>query len=298
MIVAVGLRTDPTIRHFCETAGQFGAAVQLIDLAELSSGRWQLSFTPDQPSWIMTANGRQHSLDPQGAYYCRLIDLGSVCPAQRVGWRTVITAFGGWLELSSGVVVNRPGHVNDNACKPLHEARIAALGYSVPESFTGSRRSDLEAFTSGGPTVAKALSGQRADCRTVMVEDFCAYDDRSGPVHLQRLVEGDDVRAHIIGDEIISVRIASSRTDYRLDSEAIFELCTLPGVMQDMLRSATRSFGLEFAGWDLKIRGSECWVLEANPMPGYSYYDTKLDGRITRALIEYFESRQKGCLRA
>jgi hypothetical protein len=45
-------------------------------------------------------------------------------------------------------------------------------------------------------------------------------------------------------------------------------------------------FGLAFAGWDLKVRNDECWILEANPMPGYSYYDEKLGGRITRALVD------------
>jgi glutathione synthase/RimK-type ligase-like ATP-grasp enzyme len=289
VITAVGLDTDPTIRYFCATAAQLGAAVQLIDLAQVVTGSWQLSLPPHHPSWVSWDTSSRHCLDPDGAYYCRLIDLGGVCPTQTLVWKTVVTAFSSWLELCPGTVVNRPGHANDNACKPLHEARLASMGFAVPPSFTGSRRSELIAFTAEGATVAKALSGQRADCRVVTVDDFVDYDDRSGPVHLQRFVPGDDVRAHVVGDEIIAVRIMAAGPDYRLDTAAHFERCTLPDRVADLLRQATRSFGLAFAGWDLRVRGDECWVLEANPMPGYSYYDSQLEGRITGALIDHLQ---------
>src|SRR5260221_3799109 len=196
MITAIGIGTDPTICYFCTTAAQMGASVQLIDLKTVVASTWQLNLPPDHPSWVSKNSVSGQCLDPYGAYYCRLIDLGDVSPTQYVTWRTVITAFSSWLELCPGTVVNRPGHVNDNACKPLHEARLAAIGFAVPPSFTGSRRSELIAFTAEGRTIAKALSGQRADCRIVTVDDFADYDDRSGPVHLQRFVEGDDVRVH------------------------------------------------------------------------------------------------------
>lgn len=288
MITAVGLGTDPTIAYFCDTAARLGAEVQLIDLADVVEGAWQLNLPADGGSRV-SLGPLTHHLDPAGAYYCRLIDLGGVSPTQGVEWRTVVTAFGSWLELCPGTVVNRPGHANDNACKPLHEARIASLGFDVPPSFTGSRREELIAFAAEGRTVAKALSGQRADCRPVTAADFDEYDERSGPVHLQRFVEGDDVRAHVIGDEVISVRINSAGTDYRLDRNADFEPFCLPEHVADLVRRGTRDFGLAFAGWDLRVRGERYWALEANPMPGYSYYDRKLDGRITRALIRYLQ---------
>jgi glutathione synthase/RimK-type ligase-like ATP-grasp enzyme len=198
------------------------------------------------------------------------------------------------MELCPGTVVNRPGHVNDNACKPLHEARLASLGFSVPPSFTGSSRSDLRAFASKGKVVAKALCGQRADCRVLTVGDFDDYDERSGPVHLQRFVAGDDVRAHVIGNEVVAVRIRSLGSDYRIDDRAVFEPFTVESDVADRLRIATRTFGLSFAGWDLRIGANEWWVLEANPMPGYSYYDTKLGGQITRTLISFFEKPRNG----
>jgi glutathione synthase/RimK-type ligase-like ATP-grasp enzyme len=164
------------------------------------------------------------------------------------------------------------------------------MGFSVPDSFTGSRRSELMEFVAGGATVAKALSGQRTDCRLVTVDDFVEYDDRSGPVHLQRFVRGDDVRVHVIGEEIVATKIVSDALDYRVDPSATFQECTIPVDIEDLLRKATRNFGLALAGWDLKVSRDECWALEANPMPGYSYYDARLDGRITRAIISHLNA--------
>jgi hypothetical protein len=291
MITAVGLGTDPTIRHFCEVGTRLGAKIRLVDLADVVDGDYQLSLPPDGTSWVShPLHGRWH-LDPDDAYYCRLIDLGSVCPAQSIAWRTVITGLGAWLELAPGVVVNRPGHINDNACKPLHESLLASTGFPVPDSFTGSRRADLIEFTSAGSTIAKALSGQRVDCRHVTVDDFTDYDDRSGPVHLQRFVPGDDVRSHVVGDRVISARIRSERIDYRTDRRAAFEPYSLPDRIAELLCKASAHFQLAFVGWDLRIDGDDWWILEANPMPGYSYYDTKLEERITRLLLEYLQRR-------
>jgi glutathione synthase/RimK-type ligase-like ATP-grasp enzyme len=287
MITAIGLGTDPTVRHFCEAAARLGHPVELVDLRQLVTTRWQVSLPGEHASWVELVDGVCRPLDRAGTYYCRIIDLGGVSPGLTVAWRTLVTALGSWLELNGAIVVNRPGHVNDNACKPLHEAKLAEAGLRVPASYTGSDRAALVSFAAEGRTVAKALCGQRADCRLVSVDDFRDYDERSGPVHLQRFVPGDDVRAHVVGEEVISVRVRSLGTDYRMDAEAKFERCSLPTGVADVLRQATARFGLAFAGWDLRLAGDECWVLEANPMPGYGYYDTKVDLAITRALLRH-----------
>src|SRR5262249_51732839 len=148
-----------------------------------------------------------------------------------------------------------------------------------------SDREQLLDFVAAGPAIAKALSGSRGDCRVVTGADFESFDERSGPVHVQRLVEGDDVRAHVIGEEVVAVRIHSRADAYRLDTEAESEPWELPPDLAACLRAATRAFGLSFAGWDLRLDGDRYWVFEANPMPGYDFYDQDLDGRITDALI-------------
>ena len=283
MITAIGLETDPTMRHFRESAAGKGVEIRFVDLQRQIAE--PLEIPPAGPSAAVL------DFHPTESFYCRLIDLAPVNPAQSVAWRSLLCGMMGWLELFPGRVVNRPGHAVDNACKPLHEALLARMGFSIPPSVSSSRRDILLDFLAGSPAVAKPLSGQRADCRIVSGEDFEDYDDRSSPVHLQRLVRGDDVRAHVIGGTVVALRIHSDQADYRTDGDAASEPCILPEGLCEALCRATRGMGLEFAGWDLRIDQETYWVFEANPMPGYHYYDRKLKGRITEELVHYLKRK-------
>jgi hypothetical protein len=286
VITAIGLARDPTINHFVETSRRLGSDVRLVDLDAVAGSRWELRLPPDERSWALGDDDRL-MFDPDDAHYCRLIDLGSVDVERALEWRTLTAAVESWLELAPGAVVNRPGHVFDNSSKPLHEARIEALGLSVPPSVTSSSRAELLAFVESGKAIAKALSGTRGDCRQVTAEDLGDYEERSGPVHLQRFVPGYDVRAHVIGDRVIATRVRSSHADYRLDRDVEFEPWQLPDAVNARLHAATGEFGLLFAGWDLRVDDDDRhWVFEANPMPGYSYYDGQLGGEITEALLD------------
>jgi hypothetical protein len=106
-------------------------------------------------------------------------------------------------------------------------------------------------------------------------------------VHLQRLVVGDDVRAHVIGNRVISVRISSDHVDYRRDRATRHRPWELADELSARLVNATGAQGLVFAGWDLKLDGDgRLWCLEANPMPGYKMYDRWLGGVISDALLD------------
>lgn len=286
LITAVGVATDPTMRHFRSTAADLDAQVRFIDLGEQAERSWRIALPPDSLSWISTADG-EFRLDPDGPVYCRLIDLGSVLPTRAVEWRTVIEAWSSWLEFIPARVVNRPGWAAHNSCKPLHEDFLRGAGFSVPATLTTSSRSELVEFAGRFPCIAKPLSGQRADCRTVTVADFDDYDERSGPVHLQRRVDGVDVRVHIVGEQVIAQSIHSDDADYRLDSTARYSRISLDAEFERRLITAGNAAGLAFAGWDLRLDGDTAWVFEVNPMPGYNHYDVRADGAITRALLEY-----------
>jgi hypothetical protein len=286
VITAVGLGADPTLGHFVKTAQRLGLAVTLVDLGLQTKGRWRLCLPPDRESWV-PVGGEMFKLDPEAPVFCRLIDLGGVLPGRAVEWRSVVGAWSAWLELAPGRVVNRPGHANDNACKPLHELLISRLGFPVPASLTTSSAAALRDFAGEGPCVAKPLSGQRADCRLIGPSDFDGYDERSGPVHLQRWVAGTDVRVHVVGDIAIAQAVTSEAADYRTDSSATYRRIGLDSDLEKALVRSTRAIGLVMAGWDLRLTDDEVWVLEVNPMPGYSHYDIHLDEEITRALLAY-----------
>jgi hypothetical protein len=289
MIYVIGLDSDKTVLHFLAHARKNGVDTTLVSLRDVASGGgWQLTIPDDGNSSIRTSSSLL-SLDPEGSYYCRIIDLSSLQQdlLQVRKWRSMISSLSAWLEHIPGVVINRPGIESDNFCKPLHETTLGRLGFKVPASITSSNASILHAFANAFPTIVKPVSGVLSSTRLVNASEFLDFDSRRGPVHLQQYISGTDVRAHVIGEEVHAEGIRSSGIDYRRPGNAVqFWPCRLPEDVHDKIVSSAKCFGLAFMGWDFKVDSSgEYWCLEANPMPGYSVYDTRAQFGITQALI-------------
>lgn len=285
MITAIGLGNDPTIVHFLERSRAAGIDARLVDLHDLASGDWLFRLPAQDAAWRF--EGRTGQLPKDAPYYVRLIDLSASASSRReaFAWMGMLSGLGSWLETIPGRVVNRPGHAPDNGSKPLHEATLLRLGFAVPPSITSSDRVALGQFATQ-PTVVKSVSGIRADCWRVTQDDFTNFDARSGPVHLQRHVEGIDIRAHVVGTTVIAVAICSDAVDYRIAEDATYTPLDLPESLCARMVAAARTMRLDFSGWDFKRdRDGVYRLLEVNPMPGYHAYDRHLDGQITAALI-------------
>ncbi|HIK03255.1 MAG TPA: hypothetical protein IGS40_00835 [Trichormus sp. M33_DOE_039] len=289
MIYAIGIDSDRTFRHFIRETGKRGIEVQAINLREvIVSGDWRLTLPDDGMSWVSVGD-KKFTLDPNGAYYCRIIDLSSVQSdtAAAMRWRSLLAALCVWLEHIPGVVINRPGGRTDNSSKPLHEYSLQSWGFNVPPGLTSSDPELLAAFASLGKTIVKPASGIRADSRLVEAEEFFDFHPSQGPVHLQRYVAGADVRAHVVGDQVHAEIINCQQVDYRRSyQEAKYFPWELPESLTKQIIQATAAFGLQFAGWDFKVtEDHQYWCLEANPMPGYDGYDLRANGRITDSLL-------------
>jgi hypothetical protein len=284
MITVIGLGNDPTIRHFIDHAHHAGIAVRLVDLHELASGDWLFPLPGQDASW--RHGGPVATVPKDDPCYVRIIDLSPATTSQRetLAWQGMLCGITAWLETIPARVINRPGHALDNGSKPLHEALLARLGFRVPPSITSSDADILAAFARL-PAVVKSISGIRADCWSVTPGDLAGFDPHSGPIHLQRRIEGADIRAHVVDQQVIAAEIVADSVDYRIDSAAEYAPLELPDGLCARMVAAARDMRLEFSGWDFKRdRDGTCWLLEVNPMPGYHAYDRHLDGRITAAL--------------
>jgi glutathione synthase/RimK-type ligase-like ATP-grasp enzyme len=112
------------------------------------------------------------------------------------------------------------------------------------------------------------------------------------PCVFQVNVRGPDVRVHVVDDRCFAVRIDSPETDYRYVKrrDLTFSRIDVPVIIADRCVDATQALGLQMAGIDFKIDIQGDWnCLEINPMPGYSGYDSVLDGAISSALVELLE---------
>jgi hypothetical protein len=290
MIVAIGLDIDDTFMRFVVRAVEFGVPIEVVNLRAAIGGDWRFDLPPSCPA-ILRYVDRRLVLQPDDAFYCRLIDLSSYTKDDGAArrWHALTLALQQWLDAAAGVVVNRPFGGWHNGSKPLHESLLRDLGFRVPESITSCDADALRRFAREAPAISKTICGMRADTETATEADFADFVSASGPVHLQRFVKGADVRVHVVGNELVAQRLPASTVDYRrgssMDDMETFEL---PEDLRGLLVKATRRIGLDFAGWDFKVDdGGNYWCLEANPMPGYGPYDAYSKGAISRALFRH-----------
>ena len=290
-ILAIGLDCDPTIVYFVRQCRRRGVDVDVINIRDVADrGRWALSVPPGKGDEI-AVDEKVWRLDDYHSIYARMIDLTEYQCSERAQarWYGLMAGMSKWLQTSGKVVVNRPFSGLHNSAKPLHESVLSGFGFAVPDSVTTSDRSVLEAFVGDREVVSKSMAGGRVDARALRKDAFAGYRAWMGPVHVQHLVRGFDVRAHVIDASVVSIAIRATGVDYRVVGQVpSFTRNEIPRDLADRLVRATRALNLVLAGWDFKVDSlGRYWCLEANPQPGYSFYDTKVDGEISDVLIKY-----------
>ena len=289
MIGIAGTRADPVLVHFATRCVLGDVPFAVLDLLDVSvTGDWQLSVPPDPTDFVV---GSEHvRLADLTGLYMRPIYLGST-PQQLARWQALMEGLGAWVDEADLLVVNRLGNNVLNSYKPAHYAWLAANGLLVPPSLLSADAHRVRRFVAGGRTVIKPICGMRATTREIREADLERLEGSDGPVLVQRLVEGDDVRAHVVGDAVIACRFSSSSIDYRSDRQSERSMVDLPVDLARLLVAKTAEQGLLFAGWDFKVdRDETYWCLESNPMPGYSFYDRVCQGAVSDALIKLLSS--------
>ena len=290
MIGIAGSRADPVLLHFatrCVVAGVPFADIDLVEAAD--RGDWTMSLPAGAADRITGAEDVR--LADLTGLYVRPIFLGTTA-RQRTRWTGLLEGFTAWMDETAVTVVNRPGGHQLNSYKPAHYAWLTANGLRVPPSLMTTDPVRVKAFLADGRTVVKPVSGVRATTREITVSDLDRLAGSDCPVLVQRLVEGDDVRAHVVGDAVFAARFRSDALDYRKDRTAERTMIRLPDELAELLIRRTADQGLLFAGWDFKVDADGTyWCLECNPMPGYSHYDRVCDYTISDALMALLRPR-------
>jgi hypothetical protein len=285
VIGIAGTRADPVMVHFAAHCVRGDVPFAVLDLMETSTaGDWRLSVPPDPADFV--AGAETVRLADLTGLYIRPIYLG-LTPRDAARWHGLMEGLGTWLDEAGLTVVNRFGAHQLNGYKPAHYAWLSAHGLLVPASLLSADPRRVREFIGDGRAVVKPVCGTRATTREIGLADLDRLARSEGPVLVQRMIEGDDVRVHVVGDAVIACRFSSAAIDYRSDRESTREVVGIPADLASLLVSRTAEQGLAFAGWDFKVdRDGTYWCLECNPMPGYSFYDRVCDGAISEALIK------------
>lgn len=190
-------------------------------------------------------------------------------------------------------VVNRLGGGMSNNSKPYQLLLIARAGLRVPPTLVTTDPDAARAFIDEHEeAVFKSTSGIRSIVRRLRADDLPRLPlVRHGPTQFQAFIPGDNVRVHVVGEQLFATRIRSDAVDYRYANRegagVAMEPVELPPAIASACLGISRDLGLLHAGVDLKETPSGEWYcFEVNPCPGFIYYERNTGQPISLALAE------------
>jgi glutathione synthase/RimK-type ligase-like ATP-grasp enzyme len=217
---------------------------------------------------------------------------GDPMAARAAGFELQLMA---WLDASDALVINRSDPSATNNSKPHQLTLIRAAGLSIPETFISNDPAAARRFLAANPdSIYKSISGVRSIVRRVSDSHHGFMDDVAWcPTLFQRVVPGINHRVHVVGDEVLAVRIESDQLDYRYGAATMVAV-ELPAEVALKCRSLNSMLGLHFSGIDLMRTPEDEWYcFEVNPSPGFSYFEKGGGQPISRALADFMIGADK-----
>lgn len=309
MILLVGIPTEAPlalVRERLESAGMEHRVISQRRCLE-SAIRMQVAggdgHGPMDLSGVLEHQGESIALESCAGIYLRLMDDTALpelageqadSPARRHvrAWHEALTA---WCEVTPRRVANRMSAMGSNASKPFQAQAIVQAGFSTPETLVTSDPEAVRRFHARhGRVIFKSLSGVRSIVKELDADDLARLEAiRWCPVQFQAFVPGENVRVHVVGEEVFATLIHSEATDYRYatrqtGSAAELEPTALDPGCEARCVALASALGLPFAGIDLKVApDGQVFCFEVNPSPGYSYYEGQTGQPISAALAEW-----------
>lgn len=301
MILLWGTMEDDPFKMTAAALAQAGADYVFLDHRRIfnSEIEYTLDFERAGRCMVMVDNA---AIDisavnvayVRGADFCDYDEMGDRSQNDPMALRAVRfeMELNAWLEGSDALVINRCGPSATNNSKPYQLAIIRQSGFAIPETLITNDPAVAREFLSKNPnSIYKSLSGVRSIVRSVGDSQRSSIDDvRWCPTLFQRAVCGDNYRAHVVGSEILAVRIESDQLDYRYGRTRMIAT-TLPVEIAQRCRRLTEMLGLHFSGIDLmRTPQGEWFCFEVNPSSGYSYFEElggqAIGGALARFMIE------------
>ncbi len=310
MILLAGLPDEPPIARVALSLDELGIAYRMID--QRRHADLHLSFNPAGAQGILQgrlncADEDEIALEEVTGLYQRLhadesfpeiSALPQDDPA-RVRFGRFVTLFMVFSDLCSGRVLNRTPGMGTNNSKPFQARIIARAGFGIPRTLITNVPDTARQFVQntaaqGKEVVFKSASAVRSIVRSVTADDLDRLDRlRICPVQFQERVEGQDVRVHVVGEDVFATRIITTGVDYRYanrdeDGSTDLEPFDLPQDVAARCIELSQMLNLPLAGIDLRETPNGDWVcFEVNPSPAYSYYEAHTDQPISAAIAQY-----------
>ncbi len=305
MILLLGIATEEPMARVRAALDRRGSSYTMLDQRTLPSMSMSMSMRAGRVRGHVTRGPLRIDLADVRAIYTRAMsaaklpavaDLAEDHPT-RVRTLANDRLLARWLELTDARVINRLSAMRSNASKTYQVQQARAEGLDMPETLVTNDPDAVREFAAQHDRVIyKSVSGVRSIVRE-LDEDALARLDRIRwcPVQFQERVEGTDIRVHVVGDICLPTRIRTTGVDYRYANRdggsTVLEACELSPDLQARCVALTRRLGLEIAGVDLRLRPDGSAVcFEANPSPGFSYYEGQTGQPIADAIAAHLDT--------
>lgn len=296
-ILLWGLIRDNPIAAVHEHLVRLGAPVRFLDQRRVLATAMHIE-AGEVSSTRALVGDEEFDLDGVRAAYVRPYDCTRL-PVLRASrpsspeWRHAVgvdQALNAWADRTPAFVLNRPSAAASNGSKPYQLRAVAAAGFLVPPTLVTNDPERVAAFVGEhGDVIVKSVSGVRSRVRRVGPADTLG-DVATCPTLFQRRVPGTDVRVHVVGASVFAAEVDSDADDYRYaraqgHPDAVLTDIDLPAEVADRCLDLSRRLDLPVAGIDLRrTPDGEWFCFEANPSPGFTYYESKTGQPIAAAI--------------
>jgi glutathione synthase/RimK-type ligase-like ATP-grasp enzyme len=197
-------------------------------------------------------------------------------------------------------VANRPVATYSNRSKPYQALIIRRFGFRIPKTLITNDPEAVRTFYSEceGRVIFKSISGIRSVVRLMNRQDFERLSLLENcPTQFQEYLGGDNIRVHVIGERLFTVRIKCDAVDYRYaGAEGYARTMVSTAIPENVATNCIRlakELGLAMAGIDLKeTPEGEYYCFEVNTSPAFPFYESPARPIIADALAEFLAQRE------
>ena len=306
MILLWGIETDDPLARVKAALEERGAPVFFLDQQLVLDTR--IEFVADgELTGTIDCGGTGVELESITGCYFRPYDIRRMRAVEsnpdgsaKLHAIQIEDAMTAWSELTRALVLNKPSAMASNNSKPYQSALIRRSGLRVPETLITTDPEAVRRFQDlHGPLIYKSISGVRSIVKRLEgQQDGRLADVANCPTQFQRYIEGIDYRAHVVGDQVFACEVVSSDVDYRYPSTEAPRITArgLPDDVTQRCLAVSKILSLPLAGIDLrKTSAGEWYCFEANPSPGFTFYEDSarlpIAGAIADLLIGACASR-------
>jgi hypothetical protein len=293
-IVILASDGDEHAAHIHERLCDIGADAVLLDPSSFPSAT-KISFDPRTGDGEICISGRPAiAFDSVRSVFWRGYDgVGQSDlphPEQRyIAENDSRGLFESMLMRLPALWVNSWAAVQLHQTKPAQLAIVSELGVAIPNTMVTNSAVHLTRFARAhARSIFKPVQGG-AHARDIGREELgpeALGRLRLAPVTIQEHVPGTNIRAFVIGDEVLACEIMTSAIDFRDDPYPEIVPHALPSTQAAQCIAIARALGLVWTGIDFRLTPGGTYVfLEANPSPMFLGFEQYAGLPITEKVV-------------